>query len=601
MNHLCRLFLSGLLALAPATAIAHGEAARAPAGHDSIDPAAAAAPAAPPAHIIVYPAKSIVTLDPVRPTAEAVAVLNGRVLSVGTLEEVQSWGKDRDMVVDRQFEDAVLVPGFIEAHMHAQLTGLLWQGVYIGRFDRVAPDGTLVKGLESKQTVLDRLGKAASALPDDASWLFAWGYQPEYYGDSPLTTDDLDPISHGHPMFIENLSMHIYYVNGKALEIAKVTGDTKEEGIVKKDGKPTGELREISALLDFLPHLPPLSPEIMEKSLRDVGRMAHRVGVTTFTDMNFGSIPGSYKAYQTVAADPAFPVRSVLHPMIQIFEEGEIKDKGGLDYLLEVRKHNNDRLSIGGVKFIVDGSIQGGTALLRWPYYYQSFQNGVANIQQDALNKGVLEVHRRGLQAVIHTNADQATDMGLDAVTAAQKAHPMPEMRHRLEHNQLPSQAQIRRMKELGVATNLFVNHIYYWGDMHYSTLLGPDRAERMNPAGSVQRMGIPFSIHSDASVTPVNPLFAMWVATTRETMSGRVLGESERLTIPQALHAVTLGAAYLMEQDDMKGSIEIGKLADFTVLDRNPLDLADPAELKDIKVLGTVVGGTAYPAEAAQ
>ena len=154
-------------------------------------------------------------------------------------------------------------------------------------------------------------------------------------------------------------------------------------------------------------------------------------------------------------------------------------------------------------------------------------------------------------------------------------------------------------MKQLGTATNLFANHIYYWGDLHYSTFAGPDRARRINPAGSAQRLGIPFSLHSDASVTPVDPLFAMWAATTRKTMSGRVLGPDERITIPQALHAVTLGAAYLLQQDDRKGSIETGKLADFTVLDRNPFDVRNPDELRTIKVLGTVMGGKAFPASA--
>jgi Amidohydrolase family len=108
------------------------------------------------------------------------------------------------------------------------------------------------------------------------------------------------------------------------------------------------------------------------------------------------------------------------------------------------------------------------------------------------------------------------------------------------------TQSQLLRMKELGLATNLFTNHIYYWGDLHYSTFTGPDRAEDMDPAGSAQRLGIPFSMHSDASVTPVDPLFCMWTATARKTMSGRVLGENERITVPQALHAVTLGAASL-------------------------------------------------------
>ena len=191
--------------------------------------------------------------------------------------------------------------------------------------------------------------------------------------------------------------------------------------------------------------------------------------------------------------------------------------------------------------------------------------------------------------------------MALVALDGAQRQYPRLATRHRIEHNQYATPDQLRRMKQLDVATNLFANHIYYWGDLHYSTFGGPDRARRINPAGSAQRLGIPFSLHSDASVTPVDPLFSMWAATMRKTMSGRVLGEGERITVPQALHAVTLGAAYLLMQDDKKGSIEAGKLADFTVLDRNPLEVASPDELKDIKVLGTVMGGKAFPASASR
>jgi predicted amidohydrolase YtcJ len=191
-----------------------------------------------------------------------------------------------------------------------------------------------------------------------------------------------------------------------------------------------------------------------------------------------------------------------MNPIVEIFQKGEIANKGGLDHLVELHKHDTDRLSFGGVKFVVDGSIQGYTGLLQWPYYYKTFTNGVANISQDDLNKWVLEVHKRGLQAVIHTNADEATEMALGAIEAAERQYPS-------------------------------------------------------------------------------------------------VLGEEERITVAQALHAVTLGAAYLLGQDDRKGSITTGKLADFTVLDRNPLEVASPDELRSIRVLGTVMGGKAFPVAA--
>lgn len=590
------------LAASPNFAIADNhELAREPHGIET--PVPEPAPPAQPAtkKITIFTAKTIVTEDPGTPTATAVAVMDGKILGAGTLDEVKGWVTDQEVEIDDRFKDAVIIPGLIEAHMHPQITGVLWQGTYVGRFDRVAPDGTQVKGLETKEAVLARLKEAAAKLPADGKWVVGWGYQPEFYNDSPLTRADLDPISNGHPIFVENLSMHIYYANSKAFDIAGIGEDTDIVGIVKKDGKPTGEIEEIKAALAFASKLPPLDAKTLLKATWDAAELAHRVGVTTFADLSFGSIPGGYKAYQTVAADPNFPVRIVLNPIIQVFESPEVAAKGGLDYLTELHKSDTDRLSFGGVKFVVDGSIQGYTGLFLWPFYYKTFANGIANISQDELTKWVGEVHKRGFQSVIHTNADGATEMALNALTEAQRNYPQPNTRDRLEHNQFVTQSQLLRMKSLGVGTNLFTNHIYYWGDMHYSTFVGPDRAEDMNPAGSAQRLGIPYSMHSDASVTPVDPLFCMWTAVARKTMSGRVLGENERISIPDALHAVTLGAAYLLGQDDKKGSIVTGKFADFTVLDRNPLEVSSPDELTQIKVLGTVMGGKVFPAGALQ
>jgi predicted amidohydrolase YtcJ len=594
------LFLAAALVAAPTLAVAHNELAREPRGLDTLVPVNAPPPADSSAQrITIYTAKTIVTLDPGTPSGQAVAVMNGKILGVGTLHEVRGWATNQDVEIDRRFQDAVIVPGFIEAHMHAQITGVLWQGVYVGRFDRTSPDGTPNKGLETKQAVIERLQGAVAKLPADGRWVLAWGYQPEFYGNSPLTRTDLDPISNGHPIFIENLSMHIYYANSRAFEIAGIADSTEVKGIVKEDGKPTGEIEEIEATLAFVAKLPPLDSNLLTKATWDASKLAQRAGVTTFADLSFGSFPGGYKAYQAVAADPSFPIRIVMNPIIQVFQQGEIAQKGGLDYLAELHKSDTDRLSFGGVKFVVDGSLQGYTGLIQWPGYYKTFANGVANISQEDLNKGVLEVHKRGLQAVIHTNGNQATEMALIALEAAERQYPQPATRHRLEHNQMVTQAQLVKMKQLGVATNLFTNHIYFWGDLHYSTFLGPDRARDIDPAGSVQRMGIPFSLHSDASVTPVDPLLCMWTATARKTMSGRVLGEEERISIPQALHAVTLGAAYLLGQDDKKGSITPGKLADFTVLDRDPLAVMSPDELRSIKVLATVMGGKAFPVTA--
>ncbi|MGT2479473.1 amidohydrolase family protein [Methylobacterium oryzae CBMB20] len=163
----------------------------------------------------------------------------------------------------------------------------------------------------------------------------------------------------------------------------------------------------------------------------------------------------------------------------------------------------------------------------------------------------------------------------------------------------MATEAQLRRVKALGLCLNLFSNHLYYWGDAHHDLTMGPERAARLNAAGSAARLGIPFSIHSDAPVTPLGPLFTAWCAVNRLSSSGRLLGPEERLTVPQALHAVTLGAAYTLRMDHLVGSIEAGKFADFSVLDADPLEMP-PEHLRDITVHATILGGRVFEVPSA-
>lgn len=544
--------------------------------------------------ITVFTARKIVTLDPMQPQGTAVAVQDGRILSVGTLDQVKGWAGTTPVEVDTRFAKDVILPGFIEAHMHPHITGLLWEGVYVGRFDRYAPDGRFEKGLRTRKEVIEKIAAAAKKLGDNDKWLIAWGYQPEFYDDQPLTVTDLDPVTGKHPVLIENASMHIYYVNSLALNIGKITAADNIPGVIVKNGKPTGEFEELDAVKRLLPFLPKVGDELMKKATWNAAKLANQVGVTTIADASFGTIPGAYKAYKDAADDPSFPVRTTLYPMIDLIESKMVQDRGGLDYVKSLMKQNNDRLSIGAIKFVTDGSIQGLTANLNWPYYYKSGKNGVANMTYAQIEEWVGKVHNAGLQAMIHTNGDQAAEWGLRAIEKAQSTNPRIDHRHHLDHNQLVNDNQLQRMAIQGIATNLFINHVYYWGDLHPS-IIGPDRAARMNPLKSAQRHGVRFATHSDASVTRLDPLLSVWVAATRKTLSGKVLGPAERISVVDALRMVTIDAAYLMKQDDVKGTITQGKLADFVVLKDSPLDVTVD-RVKDIDVIATVVGGRVFP-----
>ena len=184
----------------------------------------------------------------------------------------------------------------------------------------------------------------------------------------------------------------------------------------------------------------------------------------------------------------------------------------------------------------------------------------------------------------------------IDAFERALIRHPRPDHRHTLQHCQMADAAQFRRMKALGLCCNLFANHIYYWGVEHHRITMGPDRAWRMDACATARDLGVPFAIHSDAPITPLAPLFTAWCAVNRLTREGWVLGPEERIGVDDALHAITLGAACTLKLDHLVGSIEVGKYADFAVLDEDPSEVA-AADLKDVPVSATILGGRDFPA----
>jgi predicted amidohydrolase YtcJ len=328
-----------------------------------------------------------------------------------------------------------------------------------------------------------------------------------------------------------------------------------------------------------------------ERAVRDGGEMLRRVGVTSASDMALFAAGEAFDTYATVANETDFPVRVFYSPSLGDMARRFSAD-GLFAHLSALRSKSTARFAMGPLKLITDGSIQGFTGKLKWPRYCGGEDHGFLILDEDAVVERMQRYHDAGFQFALHTNGDEATEVALGAIGRVLATSPRLDHRHRLEHCQMASRSMFRRMATLGVAANLFSNHIYYWGDIHRTTTMGPDKARRMNAARSALAEGIAISLHSDHPVTPVNPLFTMWCAVNRRTRSGHVLGEQECLTPMQALEAVTLGAAYLLHQDHELGSIEVGKHADFTVLSQSPLEVA-PESIKDISVIDSVLGGT--------
>lgn len=535
----------------------------------------------------VFRAGKILTMNPSQPQASCVAVREGRILAVGSEQDVAGWGEHDQ---DSRFAHKVLMPGLVEGHSHL-MEGGFWKYAYVGYHDRRGPDGRLWKGLRSFDEVVERLREFEREMRDPGEPLLAWGFDPIYFGERRMTTHELDRVCAARPIAVLHASIHLLNVNSAMLRKAGIERNTEVEGIVRDaDGSPSGELQEFAAMFPVMRAIGNAFSKagMAEEALWRFGRIAQIAGVTTATDMLSDWNQQSIDTLARVTGHEDFPVRIVsAYRNLDAPSETE----NGLRRLGELRRFNTEKLRFSLVKLVVDGSIQGFTARLRWPGYYNGRPNGIWIVAPAQLEAAVDRLHAAGAHLHIHTNGDEATEVALDALERALTRHPRPDHRHTLQHCQMADSAQFRRMARLGLCVNLFANHVYYWGDAHYEQTMGPDRANRMDACASALRFGVPFAIHSDAPITPLGPLFTAWCAVNRRTSSGRVLGPAERIDVAQALAAITLGAAYTLRMDGEIGSIEVGKRADFCVLEDDPLALP-PERLNEARVWGTVVGG---------
>jgi predicted amidohydrolase YtcJ len=539
----------------------------------------------------------MITMNPSQPFATHVAIRDGRILAVGGAEEMADLG---DVAYDDRFAETIMLPGFVEGHSHL-FEGAAWRDPYVGFFDRRSPSGNIVSGLTSIEAVVARLRDAAAGRApepalsgDPQSALSAWGFDPIYFAGRRMTTADLDAVATDRPVVLTHASGHIMNVNSLSLRLAGLDRDTDLDGLVRDAaGALTGELLGPEAMGRIRRTVVPdmFSRQLDADAMHNFGRLAIHAGVTTATDLVSEMSDRTIDIYKTAAADPAFPLRIAPAMAARYFSLEE-----GVARWQELQRASTDRLNFGLVKLVVDGSIQGFTARLRWPGYHNGAPNGLWYVAPSELETIIEAYHRAGATLHIHTNGDEATEVAVEMLGRNLAKFPRPDHRHTLQHCQMPDQALFQKIKNLGLCCNLFANHIYFWGDEHVAQTMGLARAMRMDACGTALRMGIPFAIHSDAPVTPLGPLFTAWCAVMRQTASGRVLGAGERIPVADALRAITLGAAYTLKMDHLIGSLEVGKCADFAVLDADPLTI-DPGRLRDIKVHATILGGRIFSA----
>jgi predicted amidohydrolase YtcJ len=385
-------------------------------------------------------------------------------------------------------------------------------------------------------------------------------------------------------VIIYHLSGHAAFMNSAAMRRVGLDESTPnpQGGFYEKDanGRLTGYLSGQPAFLPFKPY-----PTATRESAVAASKERAAKGITTSSElaiMNAFVLEGLRRATEA----PEFATRVVGGYFSTAPDYEEMVPR--LD------NYETDLLKIRFVKTWTDGSPQGGTAYLRDGYYDPAMGEGGAQGSQEYFNDLVFDIYKRGYWPAIHANGDGAVDLALNAIEYAQgEAGPdvSAQIRPQIIHAQVTRKEQIERMAELKALPTFFTTHVYYWGDLHYERTVGPQLAQRLSAMNDAFSAGLPASMHNDPPVTPANPLFNMWIAVNRKSSSGRVLGADQAITPLQALQAYTTNAAYQFGMEDEAGSLEVGKLADFVVLDRNPLKV-DPDEIRDVRVLDTVLGG---------
>lgn len=533
----------------------------------------------------IFVVKKIITMDSANPFATHVAVDDNKIVGVGSSEVVQLFP---DFVVNEQFKDQIILPGFIEAHSHS-MAGQDGLAPFVGYFDRPSPEGTTLKGLKSVDEVISYLSQVDKSLPPNEP-ILSTGFDPIYFDGPRFSKVDLDKVSKDRMIFVLHASGHVVTVNSKVLAALgeKLNGI---EGVIKdSSGQPNGELQELKAALTALSLIPAQFAKFSDPSvlLPRYFKLAKLAGVTTIADMGVSlNLDDEKQVEAAINLTANSPVRLV--PMYLVPTSNK-KPEEMVPYVQALEKRSTDRVKFGRVKFIADGSLQAFTGRVKQPYV-NGTQNGLWNMDPAKLNMFTKLFNDSNIQINCHCNGDEASEAFINAVSQALISHPWPDNRHTVQHSQLVDEAQFQSIKKLGMCANIFSNHIYYWGDQHRDKILGVERANRMDAANTALSLGVPFSIHCDANVTPIGPLFNIWCAVNRLTASGKVLGEQERIPVEDALYAMTQGAAYLLKLDHEIGSIAVGKIADFTVLSQDPYSV-DPKTLKDISVVATVFGG---------
>jgi predicted amidohydrolase YtcJ len=547
--------------------------------------------------VVIFTAKEIVTLDPSKPTVEAVAVVGDRILATGTLKELKAAAGNQKYSVDETFANKVIVPGFLAQHDHPVLTALTMASEILSIEDWALAKGT-VPAVKDKADFFERLSAAEKKLSDPNEPLVTWGYHPSFFGK--LTRTELDQISATRPIVVWGRSCHEFFLNTAALKLSGVTEDVVagwNASQREQSNFAEGHFWEQGMFALLATRFPTLiaTKEKLRSGLELARDYMHAKGIT------FGNEPGGIlvKAVQDgvnqVFSQPSMPFRWTFMVDGKTMADRYKDDAQVIAESEKVKSWYTGMTSQSPkmVKLFSDGAIYSQLMQLRDPYL--DGHKGEWMTDLDVFQRAFRIYWDAGYQIHIHVNGDAGLDRLLDTLEENLRRNPRYDHRTTVVHFAVSAEDQVDRIKRLGCIISANPYYVRALADNYSRVGLGPERADQMVRMGDVERAAISYSFHSDMPMAPADPLFLMWCGVNRVTTSGRIAGKSQRISREGALRAVTLDAAYSLKMETEIGSITTGKLANFTILADNPVT-CDPLKIKDIAVWGTVHEGRILP-----
>ncbi len=549
--------------------------------------------------VTVYPARRIITMDPGRPDATAVAVSDGRITAVGTREDLRDVGR-----IDNTFADSVICAGLIDQHLHPLLGAATLMTEVIAVEDWALPRRTF-PAAGSAQEYRRRLAEAERALPDPGEWLFSWGYHALWHG--PLDRATLDAVSTSRPIVVWQRSCHEFFLNsaairGLGLTPERMAGHGPASNMVDLDA---GHWWESGTNL-LLPGLAPLlmSRQRLTDGLHQLVDYLHATGVTAINEPGIVWEVEPWDLYQQILGSDATPFGSTfLVDARTQADSGMDPNEAVADAEAQVARASSGKVRLlpRQVKLFADGAIISQLMQMREPYLDDAGQpdlchHGEWMMQPDTFRAFFRVYWNADWQLHIHVNGDAGLDLVLDTVEECASAHPRADHRTVIVHFANSTGEQVDRIARLGCIVSANPYYPVGFADRYAAHGLGAGRADAMVRAGSVRNRGIPLSLHSDLPMGPAAPLQLASFAVNRRTPSGRIVAPEERIGVHDALRAVTAEAAYSWRLEDELGSITAGKAANFTVLGEDPYAV-DPAALGEIPILGTVYEGRWFEA----